>query len=192
MMRDLRIRFTPPRRLPDLGIRAVTAADLAALEWEGEFAHFRKLFADTFADMQKGRRLMLVAERQRYLLGQVFIQFRSQAAMLADGRSRGYLYAFRVRPSYQNMGIGTALLDAAENVLLKYGYEYGVLAVAKDNPGALRLYERNGYIVIGEDAGEWSYIDQFGRSQQVSEPCWVLEKRLPQMALPGQQFLGSR
>lgn len=191
-MRDLRIRFTPPRRLPDLGIRLATAADLPALEWEGEFAHFRKLFADTFADMQKGRRLMLLAERQRYLLGQVFIQFRSQAVSLADGRSRGYLYAFRVRPAWQNMGIGTALLEAAENVLLKYGYEYGSLAVAKDNPAALRLYERNGYTIIGEDAGEWTYTDHLGHIQQVAEPCWILEKRLPHPALPGQQFLGSR
>ncbi len=163
---------------PDLIIRQARIDDLRQMEWDGAYINFRRVFADTYRAMQRGQRMILIAEKQAVLAGQVFIQFSSQDPLFADGMLRGYLYSFRVKPEYQRQGIGTALLHAAEDILRDRGYHHGIIAVAKDNPRAQRLYEREGYRVFSEDPGEWQYYDHLSILRQVIEPCWVLEKLL--------------
>lgn len=112
------------------------------------------------------------------MVGQVFVQLSSSESQFADGATRGYLYALRVRPVWRGQGVGTRLIAAAEAALRERGFTLAVIAAAKGNTGALRLYERLGYRVFAEDPGEWSFTDVEGREQSIAEPCWVLEKRL--------------
>jgi ribosomal protein S18 acetylase RimI-like enzyme len=157
-------------------IRPATEGDLAALEWEGEFRRFRRLYRAAFEDSRRGERALLVAEVGRRVVGQIFVQF--EGTLVGDPDTTGYLYAFRVRPSYRNQGIGSALVSEAERLLLAEGLTRAVIAVGKTNEPALRLYQRLGYRRFGEDPGEWSYIDDHGRIQDVFEPAFLLEKIL--------------
>ncbi len=50
-----------------------------------------------------------------------------------------------VRKEYQNLGIGTELVAAAESHLRRHGYGQVVLAVRTDNDKAMQLYRRLGY-----------------------------------------------
>jgi ribosomal protein S18 acetylase RimI-like enzyme len=159
-------------------VREARESDLQALEWEGRYQHFRRLYRRAMSEAKRGRRILLVAEMDQRVVGQIFIQLASGRAELADGEQSGYLYAFRVRPTYRGHGIGTQLLEAAEQALRDRGFRRAVIAVAQDNPAALRLYENHRYIRFAEDPGEWSYIDHRGRLQRVSEPAFILEKRL--------------
>lgn len=161
-------------------IRPVEERDLAALEWDGAFLHFRQLFRQAYEDMRLGTRYLLMMEHapSGEMVGQVFIQWNSSDPRFADGRRRGYLYALRIKPNYRERGLGTRIICAAEDVLRKRGMDTASIGVEKDNPRARALYERSGYRVIADDPGRWSYIDHEGNRQEVLEPAWLMEKKL--------------
>lgn len=163
---------------PTILIRPLQEGDLPALEWDGQYTQFRPVFRATFADVQRGQKLMLLAEVDATVVGQVFVQLLSSETYLADGATRGYLYSLRVRPQWQGLGIGTQLLAHAEDELRARGRQVATIAAAKDNPGARRLYERLGYRAFREDAGEWWFTDVNGVPQHLAEPCWMMEKLL--------------
>jgi len=162
-------------------VRMLDERDLPTLEWDGTFLHFRTLFRQTFDDMRLGTRLMLVMEHKPSgeIVGQIFLQWNSSDPRFADGRRRGYLYSLRVKPAFRRRGLGTRLIRAAEDALRQRGMDTASIGVEKNNSDALSLYERNGYHVIAEDPGCWSYTDHLGRKQNVSEPAWLMEKKLP-------------
>jgi len=164
--------------LDSMVIRPVRAEDLPALEWDGVYTRYRQVFRETFEDAQRGHRVMLVAVAAGEVVGQVFVQLNSSEQQFADGATRGYLYALRVRPVWQGQGVGARLIAAAEAALREHGFTTAVIAAAKENAGALRLYERLGYRVFAEDPGRWSFVDANGKEQSVAEACWVMEKHL--------------
>lgn len=161
---------------PPIVIRAVRADDLESLEWEGEYRRYRLVYQRAYAESLRGRRVLLVAEMQSQIVGQIFVQVDSNLSG-GDGRA-AYLYALRVRPTYRNRGIGTELVREAESILRQRGFARALISVAKDNDAARRLYERLGFEVFGEDAGNWSFLDDQGRIQEVHEPAFLLEKLL--------------
>ncbi len=162
----------------NLVIRPVCAEDLPALEWDGQYRDYRHVFRETFEDARQGRRILLVAVAGAGMVGQVFVQLSSSDTQFADGATRGYLYALRVRPLWRGQGVGTRLIAAAETALRARGYTTAVIAAAKENMGAARLYQRLGYHIFAEDPGEWSFTDADGQAQSMAEPCWVMDKRL--------------
>jgi ribosomal protein S18 acetylase RimI-like enzyme len=168
----------PLLSIDHLVIRPVRAEDLPALEWDGVYIGYRHVFRETFEDAQRGRRIMLVALAEGEMVGQVFVQLSSSDLHFADGATRGYLYALRVRPVWRGRGVGTRLIAAAEAALRERGFTTAVIAAAKENAGALRLYEQLGYRIFAEDPGTWSFMDADGKEQSIAELCWVLEKRL--------------
>ncbi|MFQ5921826.1 MAG: GNAT family N-acetyltransferase [Anaerolineales bacterium] len=159
-------------------IRFATAADLKALEWDGEYTHYGRLFKRAIDEARHGRRILLLAEIKEQVVGQIFVQLTTRATFSTKGASSGYLYAFRVKPQYRNRGVGSQLLHEAEANLAARGFRRAVISVAKRNLAARRLYERAGYAVFTEDSGEWSYIDHEGRLREVHEPAFVMEKWL--------------
>ncbi len=159
-------------------LRLATGHDLEKLEWYGQYTHFRKLFARTYEDQQQGRRLMLLAVVNDFPIGQIFIHLNDAEAEPRFRQRRGYVYSLRVMDPFRGHGIGTRLIQHAEQLLQERGYRWVLIAVAKTNHGARALYERLGYVVYAADPGRWSYVDHQGRVQQVEEPSWMLQKRL--------------
>lgn len=154
-------------------------SDLLALEWEGEYAHFRRLYSEAYHYTELGRAIIWIAELSEVgVIGQLFVHLKSDRRELADGHTSAYIYGFRIRPAYQSKGIGTKMLKITENDLLLRGYKVVNLNVGQQNDRARQLYERLGYMVIGSDPGRWSYYDQHGRRQDVNEPAWRLQKKL--------------
>lgn len=159
-------------------IRQGVEEDLPALEWEGAYRQFREVYKRAMQEARKGRRMLLVAEVEGRVVGQIFLQFNYVRIDLDDGFRSGYFHAFRVRPEFRNEGIGTALLERAEQVLRDRGLERAVVAVNKENDGALRLYERRGYQILLEDSGMWNFVDHHGKLRHVQEPSFLLGKLL--------------
>lgn len=159
-------------------IRPAKGSDLPKLEYDGQFIKFRNLFRRAFREQQIGRRLMIIADCNDYPVGRLFILFMSSDLLIADGDTRAYLYSFFVLPSFRGQQIGTRMVEYAETYLREKGFSIATIAVAKDNVGALRLYERLNYVQIREDPGKWSYTDHMGRTHRMNEPCWILEKQL--------------
>jgi ribosomal protein S18 acetylase RimI-like enzyme len=165
--------------LPRLVIRNVQATDLTALEWEGEYSHFRRIYADAFERAKSGLSVLWLAEiSDSMLIGQAFIQLICDRPELADGKVRAYLYGFRVRPAYRGCGVGSLMMDAIEIDLRRRRFHWLTLNVARENIRARALYERRGYKVIAPEPGLWSYSDEKGIWHTMEEPAWRMEKFL--------------
>jgi ribosomal protein S18 acetylase RimI-like enzyme len=74
------------------------------------------------------------------------------------------------------------MLRVVENDLILRGFRILTLNVGKDNPSAVRFYERIGFRILHSDEGRWSYIDHKGMRRSVSEPAWRMEKYLSKNA----------
>ena len=159
---------------PDITIRPARESDLPALEWDGLYRHYRRVYRQTFDDVRLGRRLMLLAEAEGAVIGQVFVQLQGGD----HGAGRGYVYAFRVKPEWRRRGVGAQLMAAVEAELRGRGFHKAIIAVARTNLDARRLYERLGYGIYAEDSGIWHYVDADGVQRRVKEPSWLMEKHL--------------
>ena len=165
--------------LSHLKIRPVKKEDLQALEWEGAYKKYRRMYADIFYSTLFQKSLMWVVEIEgKGIIGQAFVILKSTALDLADrdGKRRAYLFGFRIREAWRNMGVGSYLMGFIEGDLSKRGYHIITLNVDKDNVDALRLYQRLGYQIAGSHAGKWSYVDDQGDLQYVNEPSWRMVK----------------
>jgi ribosomal protein S18 acetylase RimI-like enzyme len=159
--------------------RPAVLADLPALEWEGEYRHFRRMYAETYNRVINGSAIMwIVVIPGSKIIGQMFIQLRSSNLELADGIERAYMFGFRMREEYRCSGIGSSLLEHVEQDLLLRNFKYMCLNVARDNTRALSLYQRCGYKILGPDPGIWSYQDDKGDWHSMEEPAWRMEKLL--------------
>jgi len=170
---------SPVNWLSQVTIRTVTETDLVALEWGGEYSHFRRVFAEAFERTQRGLSILWVADlKSSGIIGQVFIQLICDRTELADGYRRAYLYSFRIRPEFRGAGLGSLMIRNVEDDLRYRGFEILTLNVGRDSPRARCLYERHGFAVVAEEPGIWSYIDHHGDRQFVEEPAWRMEKFL--------------
>ena len=91
-----------------------------------------------------------------------------------------HISSLHVHPDCRSQGIGSLLLDRAEELALDRGYHQVGLSVDVANVRAQALYERRGY----RDAGfapcrrQWSFLDRTGRAQSCEEICLYLIKPL--------------
>jgi ribosomal protein S18 acetylase RimI-like enzyme len=171
----------------DFVIRAGGEADLPALEWEGEYRRYRSVYRAALEEAKRGGRALLVAEVEGEIVGQIFVHFSSPWPIPESRSPAGYLYAFRVRPTHRGRGIGQALLQEAESRLAAAGAAHAVIAVARDNPDARRLYDRRGYVWLADDPGHWTYVDEHGHTQHVHEPAHLLVKTLTPSSSPAER-----
>jgi ribosomal protein S18 acetylase RimI-like enzyme len=160
-------------------IRQANKDDLPDLEWKGEYTHFRRLYADTYSMVQQAKAIIWIAEvNGSGLIGQCFVSLTGNRPELADGVIRAYIYGFRVKPHFRNQGIGTKMMNIVEKDLKQRGFRQITLNVGQENHAAKRFYTRLGYVIVSADPGQWSYIDDKGKRQDVHEPAWRMIKDL--------------
>jgi len=158
-------------------IRQARKRDLPALEWEGEFSHFRHLFAEAYRLQELGDVIMWVIDLPEYgLIGQLFIQLYGPNQIQTSKTKYAYIYGFRIRPDYRGLGIGSQFLQSVESDLTRRGFKRISLNVARDNDAARRMYEKAGYHVVAPEPGIWSYLDDKGHRKFVNEPAWRMQK----------------
>jgi ribosomal protein S18 acetylase RimI-like enzyme len=160
-------------------IRQANKDDLPDLEWKGEYTHFRRLYADTYTMVQQAKAIIWIAETNGSgLIGQCFVSLIGNRPELADGVFRAYIYGFRIKSHFRNQGIGTKMMQIIEKDLKQRGFRQITLNVGQENHAAKRFYNRLGYVIVGADPGQWSYIDDKGKRQDVHEPAWRMIKDL--------------
>lgn len=86
---------------------------------------------------------LLVARDTTRILG--FAMFDIEEGAFKQDTTRGIVYNVYVTPDARNQGIGTALIDAAEDNLAAAGADVIALEVLADNDHARRLYRNLGY-----------------------------------------------
>ncbi|WP_063827492.1 GNAT family N-acetyltransferase [Streptomyces qaidamensis] len=86
--------------------------------------------------------------------------------------------ALSVWPPARSHGIGTALIEAAEERAREPGRTAIGLGVAEDNPRAAALYARLGHQPPVPYVGRWSYQDHAGVTRECAERLTFLVKAL--------------
>ncbi|MCD6310446.1 MAG: GNAT family N-acetyltransferase [Candidatus Eremiobacteraeota bacterium] len=64
----------------------------------------------------------------------------------STGEEQGWIYDMTVRPEYWNQGIGTLLIETAEDFIRSLGHKYIGLAVTTANKRAVSFYKKRGYM----------------------------------------------
>lgn len=159
-------------------IRPARREDLDALEWFGEYRHMRLVEASAWASATEGGVLFYVAEANGMAVAQLKVALRHDEDVKADGRRSGYLYGLRVFGPFQRLGIGSALIDHAEQQLCERSFQWATIAAERENLGALRLYERRGYSLVRQRHRSWAYLDPDGAEHRVEVDEMLMRKRL--------------
>lgn len=157
----------------DVTIRYCFRHDLQSLEWFGLFREQRELFHAAYERQERGEIMMLVAEVNRFPTGQVWIDL-----VKKQNEGVGILWALRVLPALQRLGIGTRLVGSAETLLRERGFNFAELGVEQNNSRAQRLYERLGYRVVTSNIEHWHYTTPDGEVRQASANEWIMYKPL--------------
>jgi len=157
----------------DVAVRPAVEWDLTDLEWFGLFRTHRRMIAETFEAAKRGEQIMLVADLNGFAIGQVWIDL-----MLKPDLKSGSIWALRVIPCLQRLGVGTLLVGAAEEAIRRHGFHTAEIGADMDNPGARRLYERLGYGVVSTWSGEYSYTTPEGIVIRGDSEQWILRKSL--------------
>jgi ribosomal protein S18 acetylase RimI-like enzyme len=141
-------RRKPARRkrmvAPRHAIRPATRADLTALvALENATFESDRLARRNFQWMlSRANSALLVATVEGVLVGYILVLFN-------DGTSLARIYSIALDRSFQGLGLGDALVAAAEQAALDEDRAYMRLEVRPDNRPAIRLYERHGYRHFG-------------------------------------------
>lgn len=160
-------------------IRPLVEADLPALEWEGEYLHFRLLYRGHYQNSLWGNTRIWVAQAEDgEIVGQIFLMLLSRNDENADGFSRALVFSFRVKEKVRNIGLGSFMMDYVEAYALDQGFTHLRLNVERSNEMARRFYERHGFFVYGTDPGVWDFRDHHGVWHQRVEPAWKMIKTL--------------
>jgi ribosomal protein S18 acetylase RimI-like enzyme len=163
----------PMRLCLDVRFRLCERRDLRLLEWEGIFAAHRRIIAAVFRKQERGEQVMWIAEANGMPVGQVWIDFNTY-----QKERFAFLWAMRVVPWFRRLGIGHQLLAQAETIALKHRCVAIQLTVIERNAGAVKLYKRSGFEVVGRVPQYEPYTTRAGRVIKLFRPLLVMRKDL--------------
>ncbi len=134
-----------------------------------------------FADQAAGTATYLVAWEADEPLGSGMVQW---AGCVGPNARAGLPSAveinhLQVRPDWRGRGVGTAIIQTAEQLAHSRGRDDVAVAVADDNPAAARLYRRLGYEPTGiHDVCSYSWTDDAGLPHDETEYSETFVKHL--------------
>lgn len=131
----------------DVSIREIVEDDLAGLK-EWYYTELGDRFRTSYQRHRDGEVFYLIAEANGKPVGHLGVDL-TRVPRVA------FLWQFGVSSPLQGLGIGSAMLAAAETEARKRGFPVAEIAAELDNPRARALYERAGYALVGEKDGEW-------------------------------------
>jgi len=91
----------------------------------------------------------------------------------------GTVWMLEVHPALQSCGIGTLLIQAAEQRILARGLHRAELGVEESNPRARVLYERLGYAAHGSEPDSWDQEAPDGTVTRYETVVTLMRKELP-------------
>jgi ribosomal protein S18 acetylase RimI-like enzyme len=172
-----------------VSIRRLSGEEIALLE--RQMPRLPGVHRQRFEGQGRGEGEYLIAWEGDRPVGHLFVEWdgtRREAVRSAMPDCPPNLSDIAVHPARQSRGIGSRLMEAAESLAARRGYERVGLSVALDNVRARALYERRGYVDagLGPHQAGYRYLDRTGREQWHDEQVTYLVKRLDRRGLSRQ------
>ncbi len=161
-----------PEVVVPLTIRDLTAGDLPSCAWLGSASYL----ASVARGLERARRgetdYLAVCPPSGLPLALGGVDYtRTPGA--------GRLLHLGVTAVLQSCGIGTLLIQAAEQRIRARGLRRADLKVEERNPRARALYERLGYIACGREPASWDTEAADGSRTRYETVCTLMRKQLP-------------
>ena len=172
------------RSLPveSLQIRAAFHADIAELVALPFSGGLPSKHLDRVERQGRGEALYLLALIDDRIIGHLLLKWNGPDAV--DVRrlvpSCAEIEDFVVAPALRGRGVGSALLEAADDRCRERGIPVLGLAVGLGNPFARAIYEHRGYALVpgSKHRVTWLQPDGMGRKVEGHEDCVYLVKEL--------------
>jgi ribosomal protein S18 acetylase RimI-like enzyme len=154
-----------------LVVRDLTPEDLPGCRWSGSALHLASI-ARALERARHGEVEYLAACPPSGLpVGLGMIDY-------AANVGAGMLEQLSVHGALQSCGIGTILIQAAEQRILARGLNRAELGVEENNPRARALYERLGYVAYGSAPDSWDEQAPDGSVFRYETVCTLMRKEL--------------
>ncbi len=115
-------------------------------------------------------------------IGHLLIRWSGTDNTFLAAKNLGYPYveAVGVRVDFWSKGVGTQLMQKAQDLVKEKGFGKIGVAVGLDNERAKGLYKKLGYVDsrFGEFEVNWDYVDETGQEKSEGEICVYLVKEL--------------
>lgn len=155
-----------------LSVRDLRHADLVSCTWAGSDHHL----AGVARQLERARAgdvdYLAVCTRADIPIAKGGVDYRAQ-------EGAGTLWQLAVHPALQSCGIGTVLVEAAEQRIRARGLRRAELGVEERNPRARALYERLGYIAYDRRPDSWDEQTPDGTLRRYETMCTLMRKNLP-------------
>lgn len=161
-------------------IRACTDDDLGALESVFTSPGRSRFHDRRLAEQRAGGCVYLIAWLDGVPVGHLNLRWLVSDPTVRSRVQCPEMNALGVARDVQNRGIGTALIEHAEQLCASRDVEVCVIGVDIPNVDARRLYERLGYREWehGTVVGSWTSLDDHGNEIVHTDETFVLLKRL--------------
>ena len=126
-------------------IEKISVEDLHILTELFEYNDVEQMVSDCSHDIQNRIIDIFVLFEKDVLVGELHVMYESDDENYAIRNRRAYLFAFRVRDSFQNRGYGTYLLKSVLAVLTENGYIEFTVGVEDENFRAIHMYQSLGF-----------------------------------------------
>ena len=160
-------------------IRLLREEDLPALEWDGEYRRYRRIYREVFRNSQKGISFPLVAETPKDgIIGQVFLTQKEPNPNFTANSRYYFLSSFRIKPQFRGMGLGSRLLRTCEDQAKLHHLRDIYLNCAVANHRARWFYLDHGFHVIRIDNSDWTFVDDEGFIRTEPQHAYLMKKSL--------------
>ena len=97
--------------LKTVNIRMLREEDLPAVEWNGEYKRYRRIYREIYRNSQKGISIPLIAETAADgIVGQVFLSQKEPNPNYGIRTRYFFLSSFRIKPQFRDHGLGSLML----------------------------------------------------------------------------------
>jgi len=133
-------------------------------------------------EQEKGKSMWLIAWKNNHPIGHVQVRFNGSKITKVKSNLKNcpHIESLGVKEDYRKKGVGTKLMNYAENLVKKKGYKKVGLAVEKRNLFLEKLYFKRGYKNWGKGIviDSWYVLNKKRNKQKVSEKCNYFIKTL--------------
>ncbi|MEU9731429.1 GNAT family N-acetyltransferase [Streptomyces sp. NPDC048002] len=154
-----------------LSARDLTHADLASCGWAGTELHLARV-AEQLERARTGEvDYLAICAASDIPVAKGGVDYQVKEGV-------GTLWQLAVHPALQSCGIGTFLVESAEQRIRNRGLRQAGLAVEDDNPRARALYERLGYVSYDRRPDSWDVQAPDGSLRRYETVCTLMRKEL--------------